>query len=88
MTAFTPTMLRMAKKPKADDAAPSDDGGKKKRAGRPVMAWLDQAVGDALDRFIASQRVRPSITDVVELALAEWLASEGFPPFPPGRKRP
>ncbi len=68
--------------PKRRPRPPAKPGDKKKpnRSGRPIMVWVDTDVGEALDRFIDGQRMPPTLTDVVELALREFLKAEGFAP--------
>lgn len=66
-------MLLMSKeKPKKPQAS------KAKR--NVVFVTLDEATESALERFIASQRVRPERAAVGFAALVEFLTREGFPP--------
>lgn len=69
----------MAKIPKSTAKAGDDSEGKKpNRSGKPVNVWLPIPLHEALESFRADQRVRPSLTDVVELAIQEFLIREGY----------
>jgi hypothetical protein len=84
MTAATLTMPLMAKR---NDGEPSPDTPPKpRRRGHSVMAWVDPDIFAGLHAFIGAQRIPPSITNVVEVALQEFLQREGF--YPPKPKRP
>jgi hypothetical protein len=50
-----------------------------KRRGVSLHIYLDPKVHARLLRFAAAQRIPPSNTDVVELALGEFLDREGVP---------
>jgi hypothetical protein len=54
-----------------------------KRPGRPVFVRLRPELDEALEAFLRSKRLAPSLTRVVEAALEDFLASQGFPPRPP-----
>lgn len=70
------------KKPRPGKEKPGGDK-KPQRTGRPINVWVPLALHAALERFISAQRVSPKITDVVELALQEFLQREGhWPPKP------
>jgi hypothetical protein len=74
------TMTVMAKR-----RPPPESTAKKRqtRNGRAIQIWLDLRTASALDAFIASQRLSPTITDVLTLSLQEFLKSEGYwPPKP------
>jgi hypothetical protein len=62
--------------------SPAKNGEKKKpnRTGRPIMVWVPDDVFAALGKFSAAQKFKPTLTDMVELALREFLKAEGFPP--------
>jgi hypothetical protein len=66
------TIEDMAKKKRG---RPSTGGRKKKFV---VYARIDQNIGDAIERFMADQRVKPKITPLVELAFQEFLEREGY----------
>jgi len=55
---------------------------KPNRNGQALNVWLPDEIINALERFREAQRVKPSKTDTVEVALTEFLTREGFPPFP------
>ena len=75
MLATMPTRKRTAgTTPHPEVAAPK----KPNRSGKPVNVWLPLELHAALDKFRAAQRVPPAITDVVELAIQEFLHREGF----------
>jgi hypothetical protein len=61
-------------------------GGSKKpnRNGVPINFWIPDDLHAALQAFRSAQRVKPSQTDVVELALQEFLQREGF--WPPNSR--
>jgi hypothetical protein len=61
------------KKPKPVDASP------KPRPGYAVFARVREEIGEALERYFGSKRLPPTLTSVVEAALEDFLASEGFP---------
>lgn len=65
-------MLDMAAKKK-----PAEEPKRPQRSGKAVNVWIPDDLHDALKTFLASQRVPPRITDVVELALQEFLQREG-----------
>jgi hypothetical protein len=72
------TIDRVAKKkPKPVDETP------KPRPGYPVFARVREEIGETLERFFKSKRLPPTLTSVVEAALEDFLASEGFPVPPP-----
>ena len=68
------------KRAKPDKSAMSPTVAKSKpsRTGRSIHVYVDPAIADALDRFMESQRLPPSMTSVVELALKSFLKGEGF----------
>lgn len=51
---------------------------KPSRTGRSIHVYVDPEIAEALDRFMESQRLPPSMTSVVELALKSFLKGEGF----------
>lgn len=53
------------------------------RSGSSLHVYINPTIRAALDRFVESQRLRPSITDVVELALTQFLEREGCWPHDP-----
>lgn len=61
---------------------PEPEPEKKKpvRNGKPINVWLPMELHDAIEAFRDKQRVKPKITDVVELAMQEFLQREGFWP--------
>jgi hypothetical protein len=48
-----------------------------------VYARVEPVIGAALEAFVASQRFEPKVTAVIEKALTDLLAREGFWPWPP-----
>jgi hypothetical protein len=69
----------MAKKPKNTAKAGDDSEGKKpNRTGKPINVWLPDELHAAVEQFRSDQRVRPAMTDVVELAIQEFLIREGY----------
>ncbi len=50
---------------------------KPQRSGKPINVWLPEELHVALEAFRKAQRVKPALTDVVELALQEFLQREG-----------
>ena len=68
--------LTMAKKPTAGSE------GKKKpnRRGKAVNVWIAEDLYVSLEKFFDAQRIRPRLTDTIELALQEFLIREGFWP--------
>ncbi len=70
------TMKDMARPKKT----PGEQQSAKPRPGYPVFARLDSELGAALDRFFAAQRLKPTLTTVIEAALKEFLQKEGFWP--------
>jgi hypothetical protein len=85
MLATAPTMPGMARKTTSGPGSSGPQPGPRRR-GHSVMAWVDADIFASLHEFIAAQRVPPSITNVVELALQEFLQREGH--YPPKTKRP
>lgn len=75
------------KKPGRDkpNAAKSNPPKKKpQRTGKAINVWVPDQLHAALESFLDAQRIRPKITDVVEVALQEFLAREGHWPLKPG----
>lgn len=72
------------KKPTAKNDGPEEEK-KPQRSGKPVNVWVALDLHAALEAFRKAQRVKPSMTDVVELALQEFLQREGHWP-PKGAK--
>ena len=64
---------RPGRKPRPDPEPKT----KPHRTGVALTLWVRRSTRDAIDRFRAQQRVRPSTTDVVELAILEFLQREG-----------
>lgn len=50
---------------------------------RPVQIYPTADLRRALVNFVEAQRLKPSVSDVGELALQEFLQREGFYPPPP-----
>lgn len=46
---------------------------KPNRTGKAVTIWMDQAIFDRMERFRAAQKFEPTKTEVIELALQEFL---------------
>jgi hypothetical protein len=84
MSSHSETIRDMPKR-KLPDASKSSEKKKPNRSGRPIMVWVATEVGEALDRFSAAQKFTPTMTDIVELALREFLKAEGFPPGLPSK---
>lgn len=55
---------------------PTDKTG---RSGEAMSMRIDQKLRWTIDAFIDSQRLKPSITDLIELALQEFFKTEKFP---------
>jgi|GEM_PF-5072523 len=53
---------------------------KPQRTGKAVNVWIPLDLHAAMIDFIQSQRVEPKVTDVVELALQEFLQRENHWP--------
>lgn len=64
-------MLLMADKKNDGKKSPN-------RTGTSLHVYIDPDLRSALKRFIDAQRLKSSITDVVELALGQFLEQEGF----------
>jgi hypothetical protein len=77
MADVTATIRHMARKRKPA----GDGGGGKPRPGFAVFARVKADIGDALQAFIDAQRFPPTLANVVETALVEFLKREGF--YPP-----
>lgn len=60
-------MIVMAKK---------NDESKKKRTGHAIALWVPEDLYSELEQWREEQRVAPTRTDVLELALREFLARE------------
>jgi hypothetical protein len=58
-----------------------------KRSTSSLNLGIDPAIREAIDRFIAAQRLKPSLTEVTELAFREFLEREGFPPIYPDSQK-
>lgn len=73
--------------PPAQPSAPvtppdGDDAATPNRSGRPVNVWVSDDVYDAMERFRQSRDpFPPTKTDIVEVALQEFLKKLGF--YPP-----
>jgi hypothetical protein len=65
---------------------PWDAADEEQRPGYPIFARIRQEIGDALERFLKSQRLRPALSSVLKVALEDFLAAEGFPVPPPEPK--
>jgi hypothetical protein len=48
----------------------------KKRTGRAINVWIDDALFAALQKYINSLRPRPTTTSVVEMALEDLLRAQ------------
>jgi hypothetical protein len=79
MTGEGTIMQTMTKprKPKTQQSRAATTEPKKSREGRPVMLYLDDHTAKAMDSFRGSQRFPPTITDVITVALQEFLKREG-----------
>jgi hypothetical protein len=73
MAAATATMPGMAKK-KSDKA----DKAQGRSPSYTVFARIAPELGEALDKYLASIRPKPTTTAVVETALEDFLAKAGF----------
>jgi hypothetical protein len=76
------TMPRTPKKKPASDAPVSDAKPQPQRTGKPINVWLPVPLHTALMAFLEAQRIKPLITDTVEVAIQEFLKREGFWPLP------
>lgn len=72
-------MMRTMPRPKKDG-----DGPKKSRYLHPRYALhIEQGILDALDLYCADQRIKPDKSEVVRVAIREFLEREGYwPPKP------
>ena len=52
----------------------------RERVGRNINIWLEPELGEALDAYLGSLRLRPSTKTVVEVAIKDYLAAQGFWP--------
>lgn len=81
---MSPTMAKSSgRRPSKDD--PGDRHPDAESPARPparpgpvVPVRLDQQDRDALARFLAAQRVAPSVPEILRVALREFLAREGY----------
>lgn len=64
----------MAKKKKSDD-------GPSRAPHRNVGARIDPQIHAAMEAYIAAQKYPPSVKQVLEEALSEFLKREGFDPL-------
>jgi hypothetical protein len=55
------------------------------RTGRAVNVWLSEELGEAMDAYVSSLRLRPTITSLISVALEEYLAHQGHWPEGAGR---
>ena len=69
-------MPTMAKAPKRTS--------KPKRSGVSIQLYVEPDTRLALDNFIAAQRLKPSITETIEVAIQDFLMKEGF--YPPKKE--
>ena len=68
-------MAKRGRKPK--HAETSETTG---RSGAQLTCRINPELRAALDRFIAGQKYKTTLTDVVEVALADLLKAEGYWP--------
>lgn len=71
-------MLASMPKKKPDEEKPS----KGVRTGTPRSIYFPQDINEALLAYLAAQRVPPTATDTVLVAVQEFLQREGFYPAP------
>jgi hypothetical protein len=69
----------MAKK-KRSKPMPNQTAQRPPRTGRAVNVWLPEDLGAAMDAYVASLRLRPTITSLICVALEEYLARQGHWP--------
>lgn len=50
----------------------------KPRSGYPIFARVDERLGVILEKYLAAQRPKPTITAVLETALEDFLRSHGY----------
>jgi hypothetical protein len=72
------TMTKPRPKKQTTPARTSEGEGRKPRQGRPIMFYLDDHTGAAMDAFQSAQRFPPTTTDIMTVALQEFLKREGF----------
>lgn len=61
--------------------APKPDGdAKPNRAGKPINVWIPEELFEAFEAYRNSHKFPPKKTDVVELAIQEYLKSQGYWP--------
>lgn len=82
MDTLTPTIPDMPRPRKKANRSPRSGSKPVHRSGKPINVWIPEAVSQALDTYIRSQRLKPTQTVVITLALQEFLAKEGFWPPP------
>lgn len=75
-------MLETMTEPKKPSRTGRDKSKKPQRSGKPINVWLPLELHAALTSFMEDQRIEPKLTDVVEVALQEFLQREGFWPPP------
>jgi hypothetical protein len=56
---------------------------KRVRPGHHVQVYIDQAVGDALERFLTLHRPKTFKGAAIEEALIKYLEDRGYWPLPP-----
>lgn len=78
------TIACMGKRKKTGDdmppEAPTAPPSKRKRTGRNLNVWIDPAIMDAFDRYVAETEPNPTNTSTVETALKRFLGSVGYWP--------
>jgi len=73
-------MLAMAKAPKKPDKELPPR--KPKRLGVPLNVWINPLIRDAITVAVQRSRPRTSVKYIVEVALEEWLKTQGLWPPP------
>jgi hypothetical protein len=71
-------MGRRKKKTETNEQPPQAEQPPKPRPGYPLFARIDESLGSDLERFLDAQRLRPTMTAVIETALKDFLRAEGF----------
>lgn len=72
------SMLELMEKRPRKAAKDSGSAKKPNRTGKPINVWVTDELHDAVEEFRSAQRVKPTMTDVIELAILEFLTREGF----------
>lgn len=73
-----PVMAKQKPKPKT----PTTNDAKPNRAGVPITVYIDPALRDSLNHYLAVTEPAPTITAIVSVALRRFLQNAGSYPVP------